>query len=195
MLRTLYDCYDLRVVVPSLLVWYICCAFSDVVEPSQLVLNTILLVLYLSCICCFCFVVIFILLLLLYLSCWSCIIVVVLCFVVVIPSLLVQYICCCVLLFLLYLLCWSCIFVVVFCCWCCAYPVGPVYLLLCCVVGFFCTYPVGPVHLAFVCPGENPLRPHCAQSCNTNEYNVNTDRGYMKHIAVIQWTNKSHVLS
>lgn len=117
MLRTLYDCYDLRVVVPSLLVWYICCAFSDVVEPSQLVLNTILLVLYLSCICCFCFVVIFILLLLLYLPCWSCIIVVVLCFVVVIPSLLVQYICCCVLLLVLCLPCWSCIFVVVLCCW------------------------------------------------------------------------------
>lgn len=119
MLRTLYDCYDLRVVVPSLLVWYICCAFPDVVEPSQLVLYTILLVLYLSCICCFCFVVIFILLLLLYLPYWSCIFVVVLSFVVVIPSLLVQYICCCVLLLMLYLPCWSCIIVVVLCCFCC----------------------------------------------------------------------------
>lgn len=158
MLRTLYDCYDLRVVVPSLLVWYICCAFSDVVEPSQLVLNTILLVLYLSCICCFCFVVIFILLLLLYLPCWSCIIVVVLCFVVVIPSLLVQYICCCVLLFLLYLLCWSCIFVVVFCCWCCAYPVGPVYLLLCCVVGFFF---VPTLLVLYIWPLSVLARTHC----------------------------------
>lgn len=61
-----------------------------------------------------------------------------------------------VLLLLLYLPCWFCIFVVVFCC---------------------CTYPVGPVCLAFVCPGENPPRPHCVQSCNTDEHNVNIDRG------------------